>query len=121
MRIQEPEGRRVREQMNLSRFSLYAPLLPGRRYSFDVDFEAPGQEGDMVNYDAAEDKLFGHDIYDRSSLCPPPPLAAFAPLPPPLAAFGPPSPTQHPRSTKCSPIQYPQKKTRAFAEKYYSP
>jgi hypothetical protein len=81
VRIQEAEGRRVREQMNLSRFSLYAPLLPGRRYSFDVDFEAPGQEGDMVNYDAAEDKMFGHDIYDRSSLCPPPPCSLCPPLP----------------------------------------
>jgi hypothetical protein len=81
MRMQEAEGRRVGEQMNLSRFELYAPLLPGRRYSFDVDFEEPGQEGGLVNYDAAEDKMFGHDVYDRSSLCPPPRALSLAPPP----------------------------------------
>jgi len=108
MRMQEAEGRRVGEQMNLSRFELYAPLLPGRRYSFDVDFEEPGQEGGLVNYDAAEDKMFGHDVYDRSSLCPPPARCLWPLLP-----------TQHPRSTQRPPFKI-HKKTRVFTKESYA-
>lgn len=32
---------------NMSRFSLYAPLLPGRRYSYDLDFEGEGEEHEV--------------------------------------------------------------------------
>merc|ERR1719183_2795898 len=59
--------------MNYTRFSLYAPLLPGRRYSYeldqdldsDLDGERRGQEEGREGLDGAADHYFGHDGYDR--------------------------------------------------------
>ncbi len=67
------------KQMNYTRFSLYAPLLPGRRYSYDLDQDldsdldrdARGQEEGSAGLDGAADHYFGHDGYDRSLLPPP--------------------------------------------------
>ena len=64
--------------MNYTRFSLYAPLLPGRRYSYDLDQdldsdldgERRGQEEGREGLDGAADHYFGHDGYDRSLLPP---------------------------------------------------
>ena len=35
---------------NMSRFSLYAPLLPGRRYSYDLDFEGEDEEHEVGRF-----------------------------------------------------------------------
>lgn len=39
---------------NMSRFSLYAPLLPGRRYSYDLDFEGEDEEHEDGTADVFE-------------------------------------------------------------------
>ena len=42
-----------------SRFSLYAELLPGRRYAYDLDFEAEGEE----HQDGTADKFYGREEF----------------------------------------------------------